>query len=358
MNILRIMNLRWDYDGTDLIIEHVSYFTHPAGIDIRTQEIATSSNKYRYLEEEMPMYEKFSFAEASESDFVGQPIYYDSLCVNQDSLSNTSELNVPVTTDIEYIDYCCSDDGIAAGLDSNISDDGIVLFATIPNTPTSFNILVAEGAYSGETHFNNDLSWANLHHYFFKHDRILMQGYMNGTLTDFHSAKKGKEQKCNILYCPELDPVNNITTELGETYFGGEKAWVKKMEKKPYGEIALTLVYGPNDTVMPAQTYPKTMVITEKVTGTTSRFYAYLSEPADADLTVNIALVCKDTVGNTCNINDNIIILTGEYSVYLDIAWCNTGVPPTICVVSVTVDMTLAPGWDYSLVRDDDSICP
>lgn len=358
MNILRIMNLRWDFNGSDLIIEHVSYFTHPAGIDIRTQKIATSTNKYRYLEEEMPMYERFSFAEADRSDFIGQPIYYDSLCVNQDSLSNSVEFTVPVTTDLEYIAYCCSAEGIAAGLDSNISDDGFVLLATYPVTPTVQNILVAEGAYSGETHFNNDLSWANLHNYFFKHDRILMQGYMNGSLTDFHSAKKAKEQKCNIIYCSNLDPVNNITTELGETYFGGEKAWVKKAEKTPYGEIALTLIYGPEDTVMPAQTYPKTMVITEKVTGTTSTFYAYLSEPADADLSVNIALVCKDTVGNTCNINDDLLVSTGDYVGSVAIIWCDPASPPPVCVSSVTVDMTLAPGWDYSLVRDDDSICP
>jgi hypothetical protein len=68
---------------------------------------------------------------------------------------------------------------------------------------------------------------------------------MNNTLQTFYSARKTKQQECTAILCDELDPTQEITTELGETYFGGAKAVIKTADKNPVGEVKLSLLYGP-----------------------------------------------------------------------------------------------------------------
>ena len=107
MYILRVMfNVYWTWDGYNLVVEHISYFTKTDGIDLRTQEIAERSNKYEYDKEEMPRYEKFSWMEAFNKDFIGVPIKYEtSTGIASPCVENTEvEYSVRVTTDIEMIE--------------------------------------------------------------------------------------------------------------------------------------------------------------------------------------------------------------------------------------------------------------
>ena len=93
MNILKTMfNVYWIYDGVNVIVEHYSYFSKTAGLDLRTQAIAVKSNKYSYDKPEMPKYEN-SYGQRLHIAFVGVPIWYDSPCVS----SKTREYTVPVT---------------------------------------------------------------------------------------------------------------------------------------------------------------------------------------------------------------------------------------------------------------------
>jgi len=51
----------------------------------------------------MPKYERFAWMEAGNEDFIGEAIWYDSACVNQNSESNSTDFALNVTTDIQYI---------------------------------------------------------------------------------------------------------------------------------------------------------------------------------------------------------------------------------------------------------------
>lgn len=286
--ILKAMNLRWEYnDDIDILtIEHISEWNTVSSIDIRTQDLTKSTNKFRYVKEELPKYEYFKWMEAYYNDFVGEPIWYDSACVSNDS----TEFSLNVTTDIEFIRDC-----IANAEEAKISKDGWVLFSTHP-VLTDYYININSGKLEAEVRFNADLSWGRLLVLFHKHNRQLASGYLNGLLTTFYSSKKVKEQKCDIIYCNDLNPNRGFITELGEDYFGGQRGEIKKAVVKPYGEINLTLVYGPESLEITPEIELKTIRIIES--GECGELYATLSEASDVPLNIYVGYWVYDSDGN------------------------------------------------------------
>ena len=257
MKMLECLNMRWDFDGTDIVLEHVSYAGFPpvaGGLDIRTQELAQSSNKYRYTKELMPKYGKFSWMEA-DVYFLAKTIYYDSDCINQDPDTNITELALDVTTDIEYIEDCMAD----SSRETNISDDGFVILCNREDGGNYYVNVAAIPTQTGVVAFNGDLAWNSLHEYYFRHDRILIEGYLNDSLVTFYTAKKTKQQDISIVYRDTFDPTKEITSELGETYLGGAKGKIGKSEISPSGLIKLNLLYGPDDNALAANAPPKTI---------------------------------------------------------------------------------------------------
>jgi len=240
MNILWTMfQVRWNFNGVNTInVEHESWFLHAGTWDIRNQLATVATNKYSYLKEKMPKYERFAFMEADNPDFIGVPIYYDSACVDQDPDTNNKELSINVTTDLEYI-YKNS-----TPIETNaISDDGFVILC---NDATN-HVEVEGGAYIGYWKLNMHLSWANLHHRYFRYNRILIHGYMNEVDTPFWTALKTKKQDCSAIICSDYDPNDAIITELGMIHFGGVYGEVQRSELSPTGRIKLALLYGPAD---------------------------------------------------------------------------------------------------------------
>lgn len=364
MEILRALNLRWTYtlSTNTLQIEHISYWNSTAGLDVRSSELAIASNKFRFLNEEMPKYETFSWMEAGSEDFIGLPIWYDSNCVSHDPDNNTSEFSLNVTTDIEFIRKC-----IKASEDSRISDDGWVLFAT-ELRGTDYYILTNAGLIdTGTAYFNCDLAWSRLHNNFWKHDRQLITGYMNGTLQTFYSARKVKQQnEFSIVYCSEFDPGQHITTELGETYFSGEKGDVKKAVLKPYGEIGLTLVYGPAPNPIVPVTDLKTIRIVES--GICGQLHAVLSETSPVALNIYIGYEILDVNGNyVCGEVPAVTPVwtipagsyTSDFTVSFDGAGCGGGIPAGGCW-NPTTDFSdpESKGWTvFAIIQDEDCSC-
>ena len=343
--ILRSMNVYWRYNGTILTIEHISFFASAPGIDLRIVESTRSTNKYKYLKDSMPKYERFSWMEAYHADFVGLPIWYDSLCVNQDAKSNTTNFAVPVTTDVEYI----YDSMLNSETQGNISNDGWVIFAN-ENRGGTMYIYSNYGFIEGAVRYNADMSWGRLHIAFFKFERQLLSGYMNGGLVDFVTARKTKQQECSIILCGTFDPTQYVTTELGEVYFGGDKGFVEKAVIKPYGEINLTLNYGPVDAENPGTGDIKVIEITEeRVPGfEESVFYATLTIPADGDMDIELDIKCYDAIGNTCTTGyQTLTILTGQLVASVNIVWCTPVVDPAVCinVNDYIDDDAIALGW-------------
>jgi hypothetical protein len=204
--IWKIFNCQWKIIDGNIRVEHISYWENEGLLDLTLSPYNTFSrncNSYEYERESLPKYEQFEFMEESfNADFVGLPIIYDSICVNQDKDSNRKILKVNVTTDISYIRI--RRDAVAP--------EGFVLIAR-----SGTDIITEAGKISGVTLPNNHLSWANLHYNYFRWNRVLDTGIMNGVSTPFFSAIKTKKQiPITIPYCClDIDDNSRIKTFLG-----------------------------------------------------------------------------------------------------------------------------------------------
>jgi hypothetical protein len=243
MHILKMFNVYWKYDDVfdEIRIEHISYFNHAAGYDVRNQKSARGSNKYWYKKESMPKYERWYPMEAVGYDFVAGRIWYDSACVNQDNDNNSWEYRNRVTTDIEMIQSTDYVDGV--------SNDGFVILANYM-VGADYHTYLAPGIVDSTIKYNQYLSSSYLVYAYHRHDRILAEGYVNNdsVLTDFCSVKPNKVQELNAVICWAFDPEDFLITELGMDYFDSLPAYVEKATFKPYGEMNFTLVYGEAET--------------------------------------------------------------------------------------------------------------
>lgn len=246
MHIFKMFNCYWQYDADldQIRIEHISYFNHNTGIDLRTQNIARGSNKYRYTKETMPKYEKWYPMEAVGYDFVYGRIWYDSACVNQDKDSNTWEYRNRVTTDIEMIQSADYVDGV--------SNDGFVLLANY-KVGADYHTYLAPGLVDSTLKYNQYLSSSYLTYAYHRHDRVLNEGYVNNDsiLTTFPSIKPNKQQEINAIVCEAIDPEDGLITELGMDYFDDLPGYVEKATFKPSGEMNFVLLYGEAETDNP-----------------------------------------------------------------------------------------------------------
>lgn len=352
MDFIKIWNLRWDYDGANIIIEHESYFVAtPGGLDTRTQLAAVASNKYRYTKEIMPKFEKFRWQESGTA-FAGWDIWYDSSCVNQGE-DNTVEYSPKVSTDVEFIDA------------NEVSNDGFVITANSYSAPNYaiYNGLVTN---TGETKYNAYMAWPNLHDSYFRHGRVLIEGWLNNEYNLFYSAKKTKQQDIQIVYCDTFNPTEELTTELGETYLDGTKAVVRTADISPFGVIKLELLYGPPDNENSGtDVFPKVIQIIEKKNYSPrySKYYLTLSELSGVDLTVKIKMYIHSaspycaspywwTSEESCTITAGTLI--GSVSV----DWESFSGCSQRYIVEYSINMDDAPGWDYYLIEDPDSLVP
>jgi len=238
MEILRMYNLYWHYDGTTFRIEHYDFWEGGAGLDLTAEPMAVRMNKYSYVKNDMPKYEKFAFMEGGDFGYVEHTISYDSDCVDAKATASYSN---KVTTDLSYIQTCAADPDLV----SNISDDGWVILAT-EYDGTDYRVYYGTAYGSAFGSYNYPNSWGDLLRSFFIHGRVLLTGYIQGIAYDFISVRRTKQQELKAVVCYEdnYDARDYITTELGETWFGGQKAYVSRASRHPDGLIEFTLVYG------------------------------------------------------------------------------------------------------------------
>jgi hypothetical protein len=343
-----MFQVKWDYDSaTNTInVEHISWWGKTAGEDLSTQLLAKSTNKHRYEKELMPKYEKFSFMEASDSNFIGQPIWYDSYCVNQEPKSNVVETSISVTTDLVYI----------ISTPNAIADDGFVILCNYWNAALYVRITAGayHGAYLGSILLNMDLSWANLHNAFYRHNRVLINGYMNGSITNFWTSQKNIIQECNAIICdPDYNPNNYITTELGEVHFNGEKATVKSSELSPSAAMKFILAYGSPDNTNTGVPDIKYVFIVESGCG---KFTATFSEAPTVDYTIHILHIIYDSSRvEVCNggAGADWVIDHTNPGVEYDLSLCGA-IPAGGYIYYPVFSITglLADGWQVGLIND------
>lgn len=353
MDILWVMwQVQWRYDpvANNFIIEHCSYWSASPGMNLSIQEMARN-NKYVYQKEAMPKYEKFTFMEADDANFVGVPIWYNSKCVNSDPESNVIEKNVTVTTDLEYI----------INQPDAIADEGFVILCNYLDGG-SYYVEFGQGVYNSKSGLNMHLSWANLHNSYYRHNRVLINGYLNDLPVTFWTAQKNKVQECYAIVCPDDDynPGDEITTELGDVYFGGEKAKVQRSELSPSGEMKFSLLYGPNDNVNTGVSEGKTIFIKQTADDT---FKATLTQPAPVgNITLALYVIIHDSMGaEVCNGSASPQTWTIEAGNRVDTV---TLVAPAMCDVipaggcmELMLNSTGAPGWFIDFRHDYTNYC-
>ncbi len=328
-----MFQVMWDYDeATDTInVEHISWWTKALGMDLRGDPMTTATNKYSYIKAEMPKYEKWIYAEADDSNFVGVPIWYNSKCVNDDPASNVWETNVGITTDLEHI----------INNDDAIVDEGFVMLCNYEDGG-NYYVEFEGGMLDATVRLNMHLSCANLLERYFRHNRVLISGYLNDTLTTFWTAQKTKQQDCSIIICPvdAYDPNDGIATELGQSYFGGALATVNRSELKPSGEIKFNLLYGPADNENTGVADIKCMRVIEvgNPAATESTFYFTFSHPADAALVADppqYNLTCQESVTfTTCATGwQALVVNLGDRAASMVVDWCVPAGGPPDCVL-------------------------
>lgn len=204
MDNLYIMFQLWWYidDSNDLVILHQSEIEQLAGLDITAYLEALHKKKITFNSDLLYRYEQWQFAEANGDDFIGMPIEYDENCTKKDDNKTKSYITSIITTDLAYIQTN----------QDKISDEGFVVIAT-----DGSDVLTEDGAITGETQLNGHLAIANLLDKYWRHNRPLSTGYMNGALETFESTQKiRKLDEISIQYCENsFDPKDTITTELG-----------------------------------------------------------------------------------------------------------------------------------------------
>lgn len=199
--------------GTNLRIEHRSYFERNTGLDLteaRFSGQALAGLGYSYTGAELARLERWKFAEEFLSQqFRGRPIEYSG-CLPTDAQEEQVYLMERLNNDIGFI----------TENPDNIQDDGFSFAAAAAFGATRV-IITSESADNGEPLFNAPMSIPNLLDKYHRRNRMLIEGRLNGTDVTFVSAVRRKEPREVTIKLPraeyhdDFNPDDIITTVLG-----------------------------------------------------------------------------------------------------------------------------------------------
>lgn len=201
-----IFQVEWWIESGVLRIEHISWkaLNPQQGLDLTKlpyKPFIIDKNKYSYAADR-PKLESWEFGEAGTDDFIGQPIEYDGYSYEQQNVEHDV---TQVATDIKHMFSRINE----------VSKDGWILFQTYLNG-TTYDVGIEKGKRTNVDMLNGHLSVANLQHYYWRHDRYVPTGDMNGNSITFASTKKVRQQDgINIPFTMDFDPNKLIKTELG-----------------------------------------------------------------------------------------------------------------------------------------------
>lgn len=208
-----LFNVEYKVIGNILRIEHVSFFTRSVGMDLTTEEYKkylSGKNIYTYKNDDIPYKEVWNFpSPQSYGDFNGYPIIYDNGCV----VNKKQEKSYNIDGFYTDIELALSN----PGSDNQTVKDEAVFFVACGLSGLNYYILQEIGITSS-TKVNNILSLAHLHRDYFKYERALPIGIMNGVLTEFNSIIPTKlGVKFSIPYCcpNNFSPDDLVLTPLG-----------------------------------------------------------------------------------------------------------------------------------------------
>ena len=193
-----LFQVYWKIDGTDLILEHISYFDSTAGLDLTEKNIEI---EYEKKDSGAPNREEFAFADAEQAslgfseDFAGYPITYG------DCGEGTKEYR---------LNYFTNEVAVITATENaeSISDSGFVLIATAE--ADGFNYILED---------NKPLGFLQIHENLYMHNRFFPDGNLNDAPTTFLTTQKTRKMKqMDVKVCCDdgFDPTDYIETAIGQ----------------------------------------------------------------------------------------------------------------------------------------------
>lgn len=180
----QLFQVYWRIEGSNLRVEHISYFDGANGLDLTATQGATvdQRNSFTFDTAGRPPREIFTWMDTTnDADFHGQPISYDCADLEQEpGTINVDNLFTDLGTVIENPD--------------GVSDEGFFLMAT-DLIGGSYYINREFGELSNDLKANAHLSWANLHEYYHTWGRLQPSGRLNNVQQVFNSYRRGKRQQ-------------------------------------------------------------------------------------------------------------------------------------------------------------------
>lgn len=190
-----MFNVLWKMDGSDLILEHFTYFEGAEWLDLSTQDMV---KVYEKKEGGAPNIENFFFVDtdATFSDyFAANPIIYG------DCGTGTKETKLNYfSNDVYYIKTTDNQ--------TEIADSG---FCMISTELIGTNYVIKE--------YNTSMGWPALHENLHKQRRYFASGKMNDVTTTFTLLRKSRKlETLTVEHCCDdaWNPEGFITTTLGE----------------------------------------------------------------------------------------------------------------------------------------------
>lgn len=190
-------NIKWTIKNNTLCIEHVTYFALNQGRDLSNEAAQKGLCKYNYISDDLPQYERFTWANSVSPYFAGSDIVYSGYCSTRDKVEEYK--NDCFTTDLDYV----------LSNPEDIENNGFFFMAAIE--------------YNGALYVddsNKALSFTELHENLWRWERPQLNGNMNETSTIFESTTRTKQQEPieTRICCEDLEqfnPSDLVRSELG-----------------------------------------------------------------------------------------------------------------------------------------------
>lgn len=232
-------------------IEHVSRRSRIVGMDLNQPRYAKyikGARKWSYDKAKIPAKEEFKLQEASTyGDFPGLPILYNNGCVSKEGKDQVKTYALDyITTDLQLVLSNPAADSKV------VSDQGFFL-AAADLFGTDYVLITEPAILSSQAEPNNSLAWAQLHRDYWKYNRPLRSGTMNGEETVMLTVvptKKGV--RIEVPFCCSdylgtsgvavpFSPFNQVLTPLGTGIVDTASISLHK------DTIALDLLYAANE---------------------------------------------------------------------------------------------------------------
>jgi hypothetical protein len=229
--LYEMYNVQWAIIGNTFRIEHYTYWNSSLQnlIDLTQNERIKGNYNYKYISEELPEKETWTWMEESDrSDFDGLPITYDEICSYGEDDAKDEEFNISkITTNVDFI----------VKNQSKISDDGFVIAST------ENSIIQSEICRITNTlQINGCNALSNLLYHLHRHGRPQRQGNMNGTDETFYFPKP-KRQGPDVSVPMCCDEVETFDTNFRVKTQMGWGNMVSAKLKDPNGIMTISLLH-------------------------------------------------------------------------------------------------------------------